>query len=212
MSVNAMSSGGQMPAFPTKMSSPPNSRIARSNSDVVPAAADRSAACANARTPRLASCCTTSAASVRRDRYPMPTSAPQSASSRAVAAPMPRDPPVTRARLPRRLITPTSPGSRRELRFDRLADRVLDAEVNLLRTICAVGGNDDGMVRNGPQRPAIAGRECDHRRAFLLRRFGRLDHVRRVAARGMNDQQVARRHERLHLPGENLVEAEIVPG
>ena len=46
-----------------------------------------------------------------------------------------------------------------ELRFDRLADRVLDAEVNLLRAIRAVGGHDDGVVGDRAQRSAIARRE-----------------------------------------------------
>jgi hypothetical protein len=65
---------------------------------------------------------------------PIPTSAPHSASNSAVAAPMPREPPVTSARFPRREIMSRGPA------LDELADRVLDTEMDsCARSVRSVG-------------------------------------------------------------------------
>ena len=39
--------------------------------------------------------------------------------------------------------------------FNRITDGVLDAQVDLLGAIGSIGGYDDGVVRNEPQRSPI---------------------------------------------------------
>src|SRR3954469_1687842 len=96
------------PALFTSTSSRPNSATVAETADDTAAASAESAWIASARRPRFLICSTTSAARAALCWYVSATSAPSSASRSAVAAPMPRLPPVTNATLPSRVI-PGSP-------------------------------------------------------------------------------------------------------
>ena len=82
--------------------------------------------------------------------------------------------------------------------------------MQLLRAIGALGRNDDDVIGERAQRPAVARAEREHLAPAASRRLGRAEHVRRVAARRVDDQQIARPRQRLDLAREDVIEAEIV--
>src|SRR5687768_17003905 len=146
---------------------------------------------------------------------------------------MPREPPVTSARFPLREIMTVRKGRRpagaacggggraparrspppgrcratadSELRFDELAYEMLDAQVQLLRAVGARGRDDDAVVGEGAERAAVARAEGEDGDPAGPRRLRRAQHVRRLPARRVDDEQVAGARERLHLPGEDLL-------
>src|SRR5256885_1296789 len=118
MRATGTASGGHTPWFTMSSSSPPSARAASSTARWAAAGSPRSPPIATAltrpRPPSTASTAlTVSSASARLLKYPTATLAPARASSSAVARPMPRPPPVTKARFPAREITaPPQRGSR----------------------------------------------------------------------------------------------------
>src|ERR1035437_8075487 len=139
----------------------------------------------------------------------MHTSAPAVASSRVTAPPMPREPPVMTARRPFRLKgesggvslgATSAPG---DFVVYHLADGMLDVQLDLLCAVSAVGRHNDAMIHElGELAAALrAERECGD--SLLLRGFGCLDQVARVAAGGVHDEQVAWAAECLDLPREH---------
>src|SRR5256712_468112 len=107
IAASGTSSGGQTPWFTTRMSSPPSGRAASSTARLAPTGSPRSAwtATVSFRTLPPPTALIVSSASAFLLRYPTATLAPARASISAVARPMPRPPPVTKARFPERSIT-----------------------------------------------------------------------------------------------------------
>jgi hypothetical protein len=89
---------------------------------------------------------------------------------------------------------------------------MLDQQVKFLCPVRPVGRHDDGDVGQCPKRPAVTRGEGQDPGALFPRRFSRPDDVRRIAARRMDDEEVVLPDQRLDLPGEHLVEPEVVPG
>src|SRR6185437_5324399 len=165
-------------------------------------------ACATARTPCWSRTDRQSAsASAWRLRYPMTTLTPCSASNVAVAAPMPREPPVISARLPRNPFIVCSQAA-----LHVLADEMFNAQVQFLRAIGARRWNDNRVIGQRAQAATVTRAERQHRDALRPGRFCGPQHVRRIAARRVDDQEVARSRQRFHLAREDVIEPEIVAG
>src|SRR2546426_11480139 len=154
-----------MAALLTTMSTRPNSARARSASRRTSADFPTSAISASARTPRFLASPTTASAAPALARVLTMTSAPRSASSKAMARPMLRPPPVTRATRPLSLVLSSaltitvSSGSRH-----RAADQA-EHQIALEGVI-----EDDGRepVHGGPghqevQWRVVGGQEVRHR-------------------------------------------------
>ena len=94
----------RIPALFTRMSRPPRNSSASATRRSTSAREAVEPGTATARRPRASISATAPWASRRLLRYPTATSAPSRASPRAMARPMLREPPVTRARLPARRI------------------------------------------------------------------------------------------------------------
>src|ERR1051325_3906190 len=111
----------------------------------------------------------------------MATLTPNAANSCAVAAPIPRDPPVTRAFLPLRSIMRRSrcpvPCSLSQSLVDQIADDVLDAEVQLLRAIGPRGRDHDTMSGELREGSAVTGGETQHVDALGLRGLSGLEDI-----------------------------------
>ena len=74
---------------------------------------------------------------------------------------------------------------------------MLDAHVQLLRAIGARRRNHDGVIRERAKLAAVPRAERQHAHALRARRLGRAQHVGRIAARRVNDEQIARPRQRL---------------
>src|SRR5665647_1240209 len=105
ISDRATSCGGHMPALPTKMSRAPSWLIVASTRAFDSASVETSAAKVDAVPPSDRQASATFSASALRVRYPTMIFAPALASWRQTAAPIPREPPVTRAHFPERSIS-----------------------------------------------------------------------------------------------------------
>src|SRR2546422_8493919 len=127
IAASGTSSGGQTPWFTTRMSSPPSARAASSTARLAPTGSPRSAwtATVSFRTLPPPTALIVSSASAFLLRYPTATLAPARASSSAVARPMPRPPPVTKARLPERSITTPHPMRNGECGMRNCSERSL---------------------------------------------------------------------------------------
>ena len=82
--------------------------------------------------------------------------------------------------------------------------------VQLLHPGAVLARNDPFRVGLPGQLSAAPAGKGDDLHADRLRRLDGAQEIRRVAAGGEQDEHVALPAERLHLPGEDLVEAEIV--
>src|SRR6185437_8528409 len=130
-------------------------------------------ACATARTPCWSRTDRQSAsASAWRLRYPMTTLTPCSASTVAVAAPIPREPPVISARLPRNPFIICSQAA-----LHVVADEMFNAQVQLLRAIGTRCRNDDRVIGQGAQLAAVTRAERKHRDALRPGGFRGPQHV-----------------------------------
>src|ERR671924_394500 len=87
---------------------------------------------------------------------------------------------------------------------------MLDAEVQLLRAVSALRRDDDGVVGEPGEGAAAARRQREDFDALRARRLGGAEEIRRVAARRMNDQQIAGLREGLYLTREDALETEVV--
>src|SRR5438876_2512567 len=208
IAASGTSSGGQTPWFTTRMSSPPSARAASSTARLAPPGSPRSAwtATVSFRPLPPPTALIVSSASAFLLRYPTATLAPARASSSAVARPMPRPPPVTKARLPERSITALEP----QLPLHQLADQMFDGEVYLLNVGRLIRWDHERVVHEGTHRAATLPQQRHHRGAPCLRPLRRPDDVGALAARRVQHQEVVRAHQGLHLPREHLVEAEVV--
>src|SRR5205814_1986658 len=89
---------------------------------------------------------------------------------------------------------------------------VFHAKVQLLRAVRAIRGNDHRVVGERAERTPVPRTERQDPHAFGARRLGGAQDVRRLATRRVNDQEVALLRQRFHLPGEDVVEREVVRG
>src|SRR5688572_24997600 len=89
---------------------------------------------------------------------------------------------------------------------------MLDAQVNLLRAVGAISRDDYRMVSQLAELPAVLRGERQHLDPSRVRGARCLEHVWRVPASRVDDQEIPCPGQRLDLPGEYLVESEVVAG
>src|SRR5471032_3263083 len=122
----------------------------------------------------------------------MQTLAPAFASNSVTAPPIPREPPVMTARRPFRL-NGSEIGAMRlvsDFVVDHFADRVLNVQLDFLRAIGAIGGNDDAVVDHRGERSPALRAERERGDALFLCGIRGLNEVRGVSARGVQNQQI----------------------
>src|SRR6476659_1234921 len=123
---------------------------------------------------------------------------------------MPRLPPVTSAVRPASEIIAGSRDA--QCRLDQLDDYVLEREMEDLDQAGLVGGHHDRLVYQGCQRPAAPAEECHGARAPGACRPRGGKQVGTLPTGAVEHQEIARAAVRVHLAGEDLVEAEVVAG
>src|SRR5690606_1754126 len=161
-----------------------------------------SPATARARTPCRPRSASTASASAERLRYETATSDPADASIRAVAAPTPRDPPVTRARRPASSMAAMKP------LLDELAHDVADGEVELLGTGPVIRRQDQGTIHQRGEGTASTRQQGDRAHAGLPGGLRRPHQVRGRARGAVEEQDVALCAQGPDLAGEHLLEPE----